>query len=292
MPWLQAHLQVSGDQAPLLEHLFETLGAVSTTLIDAADEPQLEPAPGETPIWSATRVTGLFPLEIGSDTLRSAINQALNTDTSSELDLEILADQDWERAWLDNFQPMKFGQRLWICPTGMQVPEPEAVVISLDPGLAFGTGTHPTTALCLAWLDSADIQGKTVIDFGCGSGVLGIAALKLGAEKVIAVDHDPQAILATTENARRNGVSGQLQAVLTKDFQPVQADIVLANILANILISLATTLIATLKQEGILVLSGILEQQASSVTTTYATHLDFDATALDGWLCLTGTPRT
>ncbi len=275
MPWLQAHLRVTGEQTPLIEALFENLGALAVTLIDAEDQPMLEPAPGETPIWAATVVSGLFQLDAGIDRLRSAINQALNAETNAQLQLEILEDQDWERAWLEHFQPMQFGKHLWICPTGKQVDAADAVIVSLDPGLAFGTGTHPTTALCLEWLDGIDLSNKTLIDYGCGSGILGIAALKLGAKNVIAVDHDPQAILATRENARRNGVENQLQSFLSDDFEPATADIVVANILANILVSLAPTIAALVKPGGMLILSGILGNQQDTVINAYNHDLDF-----------------
>ena len=269
MPWLQAHLTVTREQSPLIELLFENLGALSVTLLDAADEPMLEPAPGETPLWTSTRITGLFDGSTNPDRLRSLIDQAVNTDTSRHLQLEVLEDQAWERAWLDHFQPIRFGERLWICPTGKQVCADDPVVIRLDPGLAFGTGTHPTTALCLEWLDSADVQGKTLVDFGCGSGILAIAALKLGAAQVIAVDHDPQAIIATNNNAERNNVSDRLLAVSSDDFQPQHADIVMANILANILIELAPLISGLVKPGGKLVLSGILHDQAAKVISAY-----------------------
>jgi len=206
MSWLQAHLIVEQKQAQLIEFVFENLGALSTTLVDAEDEPLLEPALGEMPIWQKTKVTGLFSAEIAADNLRSQINQALNQDMTRHLTLAPLENEAWERVWLKYFKPMKFGQRLWICPTGYQVTEENAVIIDLDPGLAFGTGTHPTTALCLTWLEQTDLTDKVVIDYGCGSGILAIAALKLGAKKVIAIDNDPQALLATKQNAQKNNV--------------------------------------------------------------------------------------
>ncbi|MGV6826069.1 MAG: 50S ribosomal protein L11 methyltransferase [bacterium] len=290
MPWLQAHLTVSEEQALLVEALFENLGSLAVTLVDAEDQPMLEPAPGETPIWNATRVTGLFSGDTSVDALRSALSQTLNNDLRGQIELEILDDQDWVRAWLDNFQPMRFGQRLWICPTGKQVNATDAVTVSLDPGLAFGTGTHPTTALCLAWLGQADLHDKTVIDYGCGSGVLGIAALKLGAKKVIAVDHDPQAILATRDNALRNQVSNQIEAVLSDDFAPQQADIVIANILANILVELAPQISPLVGPTGTLLLSGILEDQTESVISAYTNAMEFEAPAVqEGWVRLVAT---
>jgi ribosomal protein L11 methyltransferase len=292
MPWLQAHLIGKKEQAPLIELLFENLGAVSVTMADAADEPMLEPAPGETPLWSNTRVSALFEASTNPDNLRSAINQALNTETGNRLTLEILQDQAWERAWLDHFHAMQFGEHLWICPTGSEVDAEDSVVVHLDPGLAFGTGTHPTTALCLQWLDQADVAGKTVVDFGCGSGILAIAALKLGARKVIATDHDPQAIQACLENARLNQVDDRLQAVHSSQFEPVEADIVLANILANVLIELAPQIVPLLKPSADLVLSGILEEQADAVITAYASEVEFQQPVIqEGWCRLDGHHR-
>ena len=288
MPWLQAHLTVTKEQAPLIELLFENLGALSVTLLDAADEPMLEPAPGETPLWTNTRLTGLFDGSTNPDQLRSLIDQAMNTDASRQLELEVLEDQVWERVWLDHFQPIQFGNRLWICPTGKQVYADDPVVIRLDPGLAFGTGTHPTTALCLEWLDGANVQGKTLIDYGCGSGILAIAALKLGAERVIAVDHDPQAIIATNTNAKRNGVSNRLLAVSSNDFQSQHADIVIANILANILVELAPRISGLVNAEGELLLSGILHNQAPQVIAAYNEFSFAKPARKEDWVRLQG----
>jgi len=287
MPWIQTHLTVDKAQAPLIELLLENLGALSITLGDAGDEPMLEPGPGETPLWSATRVTGLFSGDTNSDDLRAAINQALERDISRHLQVELLQDEDWERSWLDQFKPMRFGQRLWICPTGHSVEQADAVVVDLDPGLAFGTGTHPTTDLCLRWLDGADIVGKTVIDFGCGSGVLAIAALKLGATRAIGIDHDPQAIIASRENAERNGVADRLEVCLSQDFQAQPADLVLANILANVLVELRDQIAPLVAPGGDLVLSGILAEQAESVTQAYSSQLNFlPSKHKDGWVLL------
>lgn len=289
MPWIQTHLTVTKEQAPLIELLFENLGAVSVLLGDAADEPMLEPGPGETPLWSHTRVTGLFEGNTDADTLRIALGQALQAELGSSLELEVLEDREWERAWLDNFKPMRFGQRLWVCPHGMEVDATDAVIVRLDPGLAFGTGTHPTTALCLAWLDSADISGKTVIDFGCGSGILAVAALKLGAKQVIGIDHDPQALLATADNAAANGVADRLQVQGSDAVDPAPADIVLANILANVLIELAPRIAPLVHEDGELVMSGILQDQWPAVAKAYSPGLDFaQATIQDGWVRLHG----
>ncbi|CSC86596.1 50S ribosomal protein L11 methyltransferase [Vibrio cholerae] len=191
-----------------------------------------------------------------------------------------MEDKDWEREWMDNFHPMQFGRRLWICPSWREVPDPQAVNVMLDPGLAFGTGTHPTTALCLEWLDNLDLTGKTVIDFGCGSGILAIAAIKLGAAKVIGIDIDPQALLASKDNAARNGVEDQIEVYLPKD-QPegLVADVVVANILAGPLRELSPTIKGLLKPGGQLAMSGILDTQAESVAEFYRDDLELDPIA-------------
>ena len=289
MSWLQAHLTVDKEQAPLIEALFESLGALSVTLVDAEDEPMLEPAPGAQPLWSRTRVTGLFAANQDADGLRSRIDTSLGRDSSHSLVLERLEDQPWERAWLDHFRPMRFGKRLWICPSGQQVEAEDAVVVDLDPGLAFGTGTHPTTALCLEWLDGAELEGRTVIDYGCGSGILAIAALKLGAVRVIALDHDPQALIATHENARRNRVDGRLEVCLPRDLPSLEADVVLANILANVLVKLAPGILSHLRPAGELVLSGILADQSGEVVSAYRPDIHFGPeTRQHEWVRLQG----
>ncbi|HIE53651.1 MAG TPA: 50S ribosomal protein L11 methyltransferase, partial [Chromatiaceae bacterium] len=239
MPWIQAHLTIEKAQAPLVERLFEQLGALSVTMTDAEDQPMLEPSPGTTPLWRLTRITGLFPAELDTDELRNRVGSHLRQTPDHNLILEALEDRAWERTWLEHFQPMRFGQRLWIRPTGQQVAATDAVVVDLDPGLAFGTGTHPTTALCLEWLDSIDLEGKTVIDYGCGSGILSVAALKLGARRALALDHDPQALEATRENARRNEVDERLQILQENEVAGIEADVLVANILANVLMALA-----------------------------------------------------
>ncbi len=288
MSWLQLHLTVDKARAAEAEARMEELGALSVTLTDAEDEPMLEPPPGETPVWTRTRVTGLFP----GDTETTALRRRLEDALGAEVFLEPLEDQPWERAWLDHFRPMRFGDRLWICPSGQEVEAEGAVVVELDPGLAFGTGTHPTTALCLQWLDGANLEGRHVIDYGCGSGILGIAALKLGAAEVTAVDHDPQALAATRENARRNGVAERLRTLAPGEPLPGGADLLLANILANVLVELAPTLAPLLPAGGELVLSGILEEQAEEVARAYAPRFEFAPwTSLEGWVRLDGVKR-
>ena len=293
MPWLQAHLTVDKADAPLVELLFERLGAVAVSLGDAGDEPMLEPPPGAMPLWQATRVSGLFdPSLIGSDALRSAIGQALDAETGPSLSLEWLQDRDWERAWMDQYRPMRFGRRLWIRPTGFEVEQPGAVIVDLDPGLAFGTGTHPTTALCLEWLDGQDLDGRTLVDFGCGSGVLAIAALKLGAVHATALDHDPQALAATRENAVRNGVQQRLTVAAEPPADSAPADFVVANIRANVLIALAPRISTLVRPGGRLAMSGILEGQERPVAAAYAEWVDFEATtSREEWVLLRGTRK-
>jgi len=292
MTWLQAHLTSDKASSPMLESLFERLGALSVTLTDAGDEPQLETAPGEERIWSETIVTGLFAGDTDKVSLETAILDAIEQlGIMAELALEPLEDQNWERAWMENFHPMQFGEHLWIVPRGHQPPADavDPVVVFLDPGLAFGSGTHPTTALCLQWLDSQDITGKSLIDFGCGSGILAIAALKLGAASALGIDHDPQALIASEQNAEENGVASRL--TLTESNSPVgaQADIVIANILASILIDLAEKIGSLVRPGGQLALSGILEEQAAAVMAAYSGNFELETPReQEGWVLIAG----
>jgi len=292
MSWIQAHLTTEKSKAPLIELLLENLGALSITLGDAEDDPQLEPKPGEIPLWRQTRITGLFAGDTNPDHLRSQISQALNKEVCGSLTLEVLEDKVWERVWMDSFHPMKFGQHLWVCPKGELPKEHDAVIIELDPGLAFGTGTHPTTALCLQWLDRQNLKGQTVIDFGCGSGILAIAALKLGANHVIALDHDPQALLATEENARKNGVFEQLTVAKTVSQEQQPADLLLANILAGTLIDLEPLLASLTRSGGKAALSGILTEQAESVSSAFSKDYHMlNPERQQEWILLEGTRK-
>jgi ribosomal protein L11 methyltransferase len=266
--WLQLTFSVEQSLAELFADELSTCGALSVTFQDAADEPVYEPALNTTPLWSNTNVIGLFEENLDVDTLIAHLKPIFPTLANYEV--EKIPDQEWSRVWMDNFHPMRFGTRLWICPTWHAPPHPEAVNILLDPGLAFGTGTHATTALCLTWLDQADLlQEKQVLDFGCGSGILAIAAAKLGAAKVWAVDNDPQALFATRENAEQNHVLEQLSLHLPEECPPLQVDVLLANILATPLITLAPHLINQVKPGGMIVLSGILNSQTESVSSAY-----------------------
>lgn len=267
--WTQLTLSAADADPQVLADFFDALGALSVTLQDAADQPLFEPPPGATPLWSQVRVTALF--EAGADLarIRAQLAERFGAACAARLQAEPLDDRDWVRAWMDGYAPMRFGERLWIVPTGFEAPDPGGVNLLLDPGLAFGTGTHPTTALCLEWLDAHPPVDQCVIDYGCGSGILGIAALKLGAREVWAVDNDPQALTATRDNAERNGVLGRVRTVLPGDLPEVPADLLLANILANPLIELAPRFAALVRTGGGLVLSGILADQAADVAAAY-----------------------
>lgn len=261
-------------------------GALSVTLQDNADQPIFEPALGETPLWSDTRVTGLF--EADSDTRK--IEAALQNKAQSSLYWQVLENKDWEREWMQHYTPIQCGENLWICPSWLTPPDPQAVNLLLDPGLAFGTGTHPTTYLCLKWLSGQQLGGAHILDYGCGSGILGIASLLLGARKADGVDIDPQALLATRENARRNGLPTDSFPVYYPDNAPAQGyDVVLANILAGPLVELAPTILDQLNPGAKLCLSGILSNQATTVMESYRKEIDFDPVKQkDEWVCLTG----
>ncbi len=217
MPWIQLKLNATSENAEMIGELLMDNGALSATFTDSHDTPIFEPAPGETRLWGDTDITGLYEADTDMTLVVAALNNSPLLNENFALKIEQLEDKDWEREWMENFHPMQFGERLWICPSWKPVPDPSAVNVMLDPGLAFGTGTHPTTALCLKWLDAQNLQDKVVIDFGCGSGILAIAALKLGAKRVIGIDIDHQAITASRDNAERNNVSDQLELYLPGD---------------------------------------------------------------------------
>ncbi len=293
MPWIQLQIPADPDNADQLEDLLMEMGADAVSMEDAADQPLYEPDPGTTPLWSQTTVTGLFDSNRDIEQLCADIRDAWHQRTQQalpEIEVTLVEDKDWARAWMDDFQPLKFGERLWIVPSWHDAPDPGAANLMLDPGLAFGTGTHPTTALCLEWLDGQDVQGKQVIDYGCGSGILGLAALLLGADHVIGVDTDPQALEASRENARRNGIDeSNLDLYLPEDEPDTQADVMLANILAQPLIGLAPHLAARTRQGGDLVLSGILSHQAREVMAAYEPWFVMDEPEQrEEWIRLTG----
>lgn len=286
-------INTTGAQAEELGDALTENGAVSVTFQDSHDNPVFEPLPGETRLWGDTDVIGLFDAETPMPEVIKSLERHPLLNQGFHYKIEQIEDKDWEREWMDNFHPMRFGQRLWICPSWRDVPDPNAVNVMLDPGLAFGTGTHPTTALCLTWLDGLDLTGKTVIDFGCGSGILAIAALKLGAAKAIGIDIDPQAIQASRDNAQRNGVSDRLSLYLPHQ-QPdnLSADVVVANILAGPLRELAPLISILPVTGGHLGLSGILASQAGSVSEAYQETFILDPVAeKEEWCRITGIRR-
>ena len=284
--WAQIHIACREIQ-PIEDWLMET-GALAVSLSDAADSPVFEPGPGEIRTWPETIVTGLFDGDTDLNPLRDAlISQGLCP--AEHVRCEDLQERAWEREWLKDFKPMAFGERLWVSPHDAEAVWPDtAVVLRMDPGLAFGTGTHPTTRLCLAWLDQAQLQGKTVIDYGCGSGVLAVAAALLGAEKVIAFDIDPQAMQATQDNARANKVDDKIVYCPTNQPPQDSADIVVANILAGTLIDLQNDISKLVKAEGQLVLSGILAEQAQTVADAYAEQFLLTPENSEAWVRLSG----
>lgn len=292
--FLELVTDTSREQAGIVEEALFAAGALAVTLEDAADAPVLEPGPGETPLWPEVRVVGLFDGTADPvGTLRAA-EAALGADAHRiRIAIREVADRVWEREWLRDFHPMRFGRRLWICPGGQEVVEAGAVVLELDPGLAFGTGTHPTTALCLDWLDGADLAGKSVLDYGCGSGILAIAAAKLGAKRVWAVDIDPQALLASDDNASENEVEDRIELFHPAELPTsLRVDVLLANILAGVLVRLAPEFGQRVKPGGRLALSGILEQHADAVQAVFSRDFAFDPPRRrEDWVLLEGTRR-
>ncbi|WP_371187194.1 50S ribosomal protein L11 methyltransferase [Thalassotalea maritima] len=290
MPWIQLRLQANEETAEKYSDWLMACGSQAVTFIDAKDTPIYEPLPGDEVVyWHNTVVMGLFDASHDMEKVISYLQSIHPDGKNMQYKQELLEDKDWEREWMDNFHPMKFGTRLWICPSWREVPDPDAVNVMLDPGLAFGTGTHPTTALCLTWLDSLDLEGKTVVDFGCGSGILSLAALKLGAKKVIGIDIDPQALQASEENAKRNGVADRLELFLPKDQPSLKADIVVANILAGPLRELAPVITDYVAPGGLLALSGILEEQGEELNKVYGQWCDMaPITVQEEWVRLNG----
>ncbi|HHP5404051.1 TPA: 50S ribosomal protein L11 methyltransferase [Aeromonas veronii] len=288
MPWIQIRINATAKTADKVSNMLLGRGAQAVTFMDAKDVPVYEPMPGETPLWGETEVMGLFDAETDPAPTIAFFQQIFGENVGYKV--EQLEDKDWVREWMDHFHPMQFGERLWICPSWRDVPNPDAVNVMLDPGLAFGTGTHPTTALCLQWLDGLDLTGKTVVDFGCGSGILGIAALKLGAARVIGIDIDPQAIQASRDNAARNGVADQIELYLPADQpQDVEADVVVANILAGPLRELAPLIAGHGKPGSLMALSGVLESQAPELESIYGQWFEMDPTAIkEEWCRLSG----
>lgn len=291
MSWLEVSVRVSRENAELVETLLQNQSVLALTLTDDADDPVLEPGVGETPLWPSVCVTALFDGETETAHLAQLLSLVPGIDRPQLVNFRQFEDQQWERVWLDRFKPMRFGDSLWIVPGEQTEPDGAIDVLRLDPGLAFGTGTHPTTRLCLQWIDATGFNGKNVLDFGCGSGVLGIVAAIKGAAGVVCVDNDPQALTATLDNAGRNQVSDLIQVASPEEFDTTQSfDFVLANILAGPLIELAPLLMGSLGPQGQVVLSGILLEQAAEVIAAYQPFCTkIDQVVDDGWVRLHGT---
>ncbi len=296
MPWLQIKVVTSPDIAEFYEDLLLEAGCAAVTFEDAKDQPIFEPELGTTPLWGSTVITGLFAAEhdLGS-TLAFLNEQKLSVKGGDKIEFkaEILEDKDWEREWMTHYHPMQFGPNFWVCPSWIEVPDANAVNLMLDPGLAFGTGTHPTTALCLEYLASHSMQNRTVIDYGCGSGILGIAAILLGASAVSGVDIDPQALTATQDNLLRNNLGKErLPVFFPSSFESEPIDLVIANILAGPLKELAPTLAELVKSGGQLILSGLLVEQADELISTYSEWFDMEPPSTkEEWVRLTGRKR-
>lgn len=299
MPWLELQLTLAAAEQPHAEAALEDLGALAVTLMDAeADTPDeaaiFEPGVGETPLWRSLTLLALFEADADRRGLLHLLRDALPELSPECVTFREVADQKWERAWMDRYRPMQFGKRLWIYPWNIEPPEHGGAltaIVRLDPGLAFGTGTHPTTALCLEWLEGIDLSGKTLVDYGCGSGVLAIAALKLGAGEAIGVDNDPQALTATQDNAARNGVASRIRTclpdALPHDFR---ADVFIANILAGPLHELAPRFAAVCRPAAPFALSGILAGQENELLATYRDRgfTDLRVTQREDWLRIDG----
>ncbi len=299
MPWLELSLRCRAHDESRLELALQDCGALSVSLLDAADAENehaiLEPGVGETPLWPEIIITALFNADSNEDLLLQSLEAFDEELDLSSAQFTRVEDQDWERAWLDQFKPMKFGERTWIVPWNLEVPDEAKgqVLIRLDPGLAFGSGTHPTTAMCLQWLDSIDLKNKAVLDFGCGSGILALAALKLGAGSAVGVDNDPQALIATHDNAERNEVGKKLTVYLPEDEPKGTYPVVVANILASALESLASLLAERTEANGVIALSGILQGQETDLLEHYSLWFDeLQATQLEDWMRITGRRKS
>ena len=300
MAWLELSLTLRAEQQQRIEGALEDLGALAVTLQDAdVDTPDeraiFEPGVGETPLWASLQLQALFDADADRAGLVAALLELVPELEPDQLRFRTVEDQEWTRAWMDTYRPMAFGRRLWIYPWNLEPPADlgaDTVIVRLDPGLAFGTGTHPTTALCLAWLAAQDLAGATVVDYGCGSGVLAIAALKLGAARVIGVDLDPQALDASRDNAQRNGVAERLEVLLPAAYAPTPQPFFVANILAGPLAELAPLFAASVAPGGRLALSGILAGQQDELLVRYGQWFDaLEVTERDGWVRIAGRRR-
>lgn len=291
MPWLQVKVDSDPEHAPAVEEALIGAGAVSVTFEDGGDAAILEPGPGAMPLWTATRVTALFDDDTSRDTVAEALARLGDAEAHAPT-FEHLPDREWTRAWLDDWQPLRFGHHLWVAPLEARVDDPAATVVRLDPGLAFGTGTHATTALCLEWLEARVTPGATLLDYGCGSGILAIAALRLGAAAAHGIDLDPQALEASRANAATNGVAARLTLAEGETPAAGPFDLVVANILAGPLIQVAGALAGQQRAGGRIALAGILAEQADDVIRAFDRAYELAVTAeRDGWVLVSGARR-
>ena len=289
MPWIQLKIDANKAIAEAISDALVEMAALAVTLEDRADQPIYEPEHGTTPLWEEVCIVGLFEAETDVAPIVQTLEQQFG---SLKWNADPLEDRDWVREWMDGFEPIRFGQRLWIVPSWHDAPDGDGIHLQLDPGLAFGTGTHPTTALCLEWLDSHPPKGLEVIDYGCGSGILGVAALKMGANHCVGVDTDPQALQASLSNAQKNTVESQIELYLPEQGEIAKADLMLANILANPLISLVERLAELTKSGGQIVLSGILAEQAQEVSDAYSPFFEMaPAVQKEDWIRLEGVRK-
>ncbi len=293
MAWWQLSIQCTAAELEQTEDVLLELGALSISLADAKDEPLYEPLPGHTPVWQDSIVTGMFDNKHTPEQLYHDLSSRLPSHLVSSIRQSQLEDQDWVQAYRDHYFPIQCGEKLWIVPSWHEAPDPHVVNIELDPGLAFGTGGHPTTALCLAWIAENNIYDKTVIDYGCGSGILAIAACKFGAGKILGVDIDPQAIDASRQNAERNNIDEAHFALsLPKQMDRSPVDLLIANILSGPLVQLSSGLAELVKPGGKILLSGILREQANEIQLAYQPFFELDPVCVkEDWIRVTGTRR-
>ena len=297
MNWQQLKIQIIPEHVDFIEPQLLAAGAVSITYLDAEDQPVFQEELDSTPLWDSLVLCALFEEDTELGELLSWLGGNASIVNRASLEVEKIEDQAWERSWMDNFSAMQFGEKLWICPSWQEPPDPTATNIMLDPGLAFGSGSHATTALCLQWLATQDLQGKDIVDYGCGSGILAIAAALLDAQSVQGVDNDPQAVLATNDNCERNGLlQGRVGTFLPEEYDsistPESVDILLANILAAPLLSLASKFASLVKPKGSIILSGLLAEQADAITEVYSEWFEMSAAVQrEDWIRLSGIKR-
>ncbi|MDA8621415.1 50S ribosomal protein L11 methyltransferase [Psychrosphaera sp.] len=291
MAWVQIRFAVLADHVDSMSDFLMDIGCQSVTFTASNEQQAIyELKPGDINYWETSTCVGLFDAADDMDFVVRSIANHPNMDKDFSYKIEQVEDKDWEREWMDNFHPIKFGERLWICPSWRDIPDPEAINVILDPGLAFGTGTHATTALCLKWLEAMDLSDKTVLDFGCGSGILAIAALKLGAKRAIGIDIDPKAIIASQENAERNGVADQIELYLPEDAPEFETEVIVANILAGPLKELKHVICGYGQPGTLVALSGILAEQANDVANEYQSLAKLNpVTQEDEWVRIDGT---